>query len=148
MAGGYRFGRNFELRVGTHFQGMHLPDAKYPSDFQLGARLEPVFHLFGSPEKSGPQVSLAEIGIYHLFANDLTGAYLAPLGLTYSLRVGESSALSLGLKPQLHWEGELRMGAGAQFAYRGIFRKSYRMQGSWYSPHTSRRVPMISPTLA
>lgn len=117
LSAGYRPARFFELRLGTHFHGMHLPKEKVPSDFQIGFRFEPIFHLFGSPEKSGPSLTVGEIGAYHLAANGITGLYLAPLGVGYSLNLGESFQLSLSLKAQAHWEGDWKPGAAGQFGW-------------------------------
>lgn len=114
---GRRIYGNFELRLGTSFQAMHLPKERHASDFQATARIEPVFHLFGAPEKSGPYVTVGEAGVYHLFNNDITGAYLAPLGLGFSFKLGESSQLSLGMKGQVLREKEWKGGLAGNFGW-------------------------------
>lgn len=117
LAAGYRVSRPFELRLGATFQGMHLPKEDMPADFQAGLRFEPILHLFGAPEKSGAHLTLGEIGAYHLFANGITGGYFAPLGIGFSIKVGENSQLSLGLKGQVHREKDWNWGGSGQFGW-------------------------------
>lgn len=117
IAAGYRVSRQFELRLGATFQGMHLPKEDVPADFQAGVRFEPILHLFGAPEKSGVYLSLGEIGAYHLFANGITGGYFAPLGIGFSIKVAENSQLNLGLKGQVHREKDWNWGGSGQFGW-------------------------------
>ncbi len=117
LTAGYRVSRTFELRLGATFQGMHLAKEDRPADFQAGLRFEPILHLFGAPEKSGAHLTLGEIGAYHLFANGITGGYFAPLGIGFSIKVGENSQLSLGLKGQVHREKDWNWGGSGQFGW-------------------------------
>lgn len=115
--GGYRPWKNFELRLGASIQTMHLAHEKKNTDLQAALRVEPVFHPLGAPEKSGPNLTLGEIGVYHLLGNGVTGLALAPLGVGYTFKVGESSALNLGIKGQANWQKEWKPGASAQFGW-------------------------------
>ena len=112
---------SFELGLGLHFQGMHLAKSAHSEDFQLGASIEPIYRLSGSGEKSGLYLSLGEIGVYHLVSKGSSGAYLAPVGLGYAVKLGTAFHLDIGLKPQVHWEGEFKKGLAGQFGLSSEF---------------------------